>query len=129
MTSSQRDLAPRALHMLRNFLATRSEELQRNKTTKIILYSFSFYCYQSKQVIASVNWFCGLISKREFDDSKFSLTRKFLPHHYFLSSLTESKDYVFFSSRLPLALKKKVSDLHHTQVFKLLSKKYKSLLK
>ena len=117
MTSSQRDLAPRALHMLRNFLATRSEELQRNKTTKIIFYSFSFYCYQSKQVIASVNWFCGLISKREFDDSKFSLTRKFLPPHYFLSSLTESKDYVFLSSRLPLALKKKVSDLHHTQVF------------
>ena len=82
MTSSQRDLAPRALHMLRNFLATRSEKLQLNKTTKIILDSFIFYCYQSKQVIASVNQFCGLISKREFDDSKFSSTRKFLPHYY-----------------------------------------------
>ena len=82
MTSIQRDLAPRALHMLRNFLATRSEELQLNKTAKIILYSLSSYCYQSKQVLASANQICGLISKREFDDSKLSLTRKFLPYHY-----------------------------------------------
>ena len=51
----QRDLAPRALHMLRKFLATRSEELQLNEAAKIILYGLSSYCYQSKQVIVNVN--------------------------------------------------------------------------
>ena len=37
------------------FSATRSEELQRNKTAKIIFYSFGFCCYQSRQVISSMD--------------------------------------------------------------------------
>ena len=103
MTSSHRDLAPRALHMLRKFLATRSEELQLNEAAKIILYGLSSYCYQSKQVIVNVNQFLGLISGR-----------KFLPHHYviqpyslqtisFITSLTDVKIRCLEFSRLQAA--------------------------
>ena len=42
LTSSQRDLALRALHKLRNFLATWSEELELNNRVKIMFIQFVF---------------------------------------------------------------------------------------